>query len=150
MENKVTDYQSLAEIENEDTYGVSLEYQNPYRFVLLPTSIQTAYEIGEKRKASPDPAENIKEKARKWRITLPWEAFENLKIKPTYSQTKVNEMSEGAFMPKLREKEFRLESEASFLHLSPRLSFQGGYREDGFSFESPQKRDISTHSQISL
>ncbi|GAH35294.1 unnamed protein product, partial [marine sediment metagenome] len=50
VENKVTDYQSLAEIENEDTYGVSLEYQNPYRFVLLPTSIQTAYEIGEKRK----------------------------------------------------------------------------------------------------
>jgi len=150
VENKVTDYQSLAEIENEDTYGVSLEYQNPYRFVFLPTSIQTAYEIGEKRKIFLNAGENKKEKTRKWRITLPWEAFENLKIKPTYSQTKVNEMSEGAFMPKMREKEFRLESEASFLHLSPRLSFQGGYREDDFSFESPQKRDISTHSQISL
>jgi len=150
VQNKVTDYQSLAEIENEDTCGVSLEYENPYRFVLLPTSIQTAYEIGEKRKIFLDAGQNKKEETRKWRITLPWEAFENLKIRPTYSQTKVSEMSEGAFMPKLREKEFRLESEASFLHLSPYLSFQGGYREDGFSFESPQKRDISTHSQISL
>ena len=150
MQNKVTDYQSPAEIENEDTYGVSLEYKNPYRFALLPTSIQTAYEIGEKRKTFLDAAENKKEETRKWRISLPWESFENLKIKPTYSQTKINEKSGAALMSKLREREFGLESQATFFHLSPRLSFQGGYREDGFSFDGPQKRDISTHSQISL
>ena len=150
VQNKVTDYQSRAEMENEDTYGVSLEYKNPLRFALLPASIQTAYEIGEKRKICLDTANDKKEKTRKWRIALPWESFENLKIKPIYSQTRVNEESQGALMPKLREKEFGLESEATFFYFSPRLSFQGGYREDGFSFDGPQKRDISTHSQISL
>jgi hypothetical protein len=150
MQNKVIDYQSLAEIENEDTYRVSLEYENPYRFVLLPTSIQTVYEIEEKREIFLDAVENKKEETRKWRINLPWETFENFKFNPTYTQKTVNERSEEGFMPKLREKEFRLESQATFFHLSPRLSFQGGYMEDGFSSESPQERDISNYSQISL
>ncbi len=150
VQNKVIDYQSRVEIENEDTYRVSLEYENPYRFVLLPTSIQTVYEIGEKREIFLAPAENKKEKTTKWRISLPWEPFEDLKIKPTYSQAKVNEKSGRDLRPKLREREFGLESQANFLHLSPHFLFQGGYREDGFSFDGLQKRDISTHSQISL
>ncbi|MFQ6067351.1 MAG: hypothetical protein ACE5K3_08750, partial [bacterium] len=150
MQNRVTDYQSRAEIKNEDTYRVSLDYQNPYRFALLPTSIQTAYEIGETRRIFLDPAKNKKEETRKLRVSLPWEPLDNLKIKPSYSQTRANERTQEAFMPKLREKEFGLESLATFFHLSPRLSFQGGYREDDFSFETAQTRDIFTHSQISL
>ncbi len=149
IQNKFTRYPSGEEKKKENTYGLSLEYKNPYSFPLLPTFIQTSYEGGEREYG--DKIETGREEIKRWQISFPFQLLKNLTLKPVYRQKSTDELEGiGGKRPKLREKSLSLSSQASFSHLSPFISFQGGYKEDNFSLEDSGKRNIFTEAKFSL
>lgn len=151
VENKLTDDPSREFKEKKDTYRVSLEYQNPYPFFLLPTFIQTIYQREEKRDEYQQETENKKEITENWSISLPFQLAKNLTLKPIYVEKRKSEIEQGEWeTPQLREKNLSLESRTSFFYLSSSLIWQGGFREDNFSEGDLKERDVFTRSRISL
>ena len=149
IQNKFTSYPSREEKKKEETWRLSLEYKNPYPFPLLPTFIQTSYEAGERQYGNK--IETGREEIKSWQISFPFQLLKNLTLKPVYRQKSTDELEGvGGKRPKLREKSLSLSSQASFFHLSPSISFQGGYKEDNFSLEDSGKRNIFTQAKFSL
>ena len=148
IQNILTSYPSREEKKRERTWGLSLEYKNPFSFPLLPTFIQTSYEGGEREYWNG--IETGKEEIKRWQISLPFQLLKNLSLKPVYTEKSTDEFKGGGKRPKLREKSLSLSSQASFFHLSPSISFQGGYKEDNFSWEDPDKRNIFTEAKFSF
>jgi len=151
VENKLTDYPSEKKEEREDTCRISFEYKNPYSFFLLPTFIQTIYQRGEKEEQFQGGTENKKKRSERWQIRFPLQPVKNFTLKPIYNEKRINGIEKnGKEIPELREKSFSLESRISFFNLSPYLAWRGGSRENNFSSDNPDKRDIFTHSRTSL
>ena len=146
--NEVADYLTQGKKKSWDIYDASLSYRLPFRHSLLPTSIRGSYQVGEVQTMDLRP---LKEDIEKWKISLPFKPLENFSLTPTYSETRAKERREGeGSSPKSQGKELLLDSTATFFHLSPRMSFRGGYKESNFRGASPERRDISTYSEISL
>ena len=146
--NEVADYLTQGKKKSWDIYDASLNYRLPFRHSLLPTSIRGSYQVGEVQTLD---LRLVKEDIEKWKISLPFKPLENFNLNSTYSETRAKERREGEGpSPKSRGKELLLDSSATFFHLSPRMSFRGGYKESNFRGVSPERRDISTYSEISL
>jgi len=148
--SEVTDYLTQEKKRIQDTYDASLSYHLPFRHPLLPTSIRGSYQVGERETTSPESL-NLKEDIKKWSINLPFQPLKNFNLNPTYSETRTEERRQGEGpTPKSKSKELLLDASSTFFHLSPRMNFRGGYKEANFSRISPEKRDVSTYSEISL
>jgi hypothetical protein len=146
--SEVVDYLTQEKKRIQDAYHASLSYHLPFRHPLLPTSIGGSYEVGERETTSP---ESVKEDIKKWRINLPFQPLKNFNLNSTYSESKAEERGQGeGGSPKSKSKELLLDASSTFFHLSPRMNFRGGYKEANFRGGSPEKRDISTYSEISL
>ena len=146
--NEVADYLTQGEKRIQDTYDASLSYYLPFDYPLLPTSIRGGYQVKELQTIFLEP---LKENVRKWRINLPFQPLKSFDLNFTYSESKAEERRQGEGpRPRSEDKELLLDSSATFLHLSPRMSFRGGYKGANFSRINPEKRDVSTYSEISL
>ncbi len=150
IQNIFTGYPAREEKKKEDTWRLSLEYKNPFSFPLLPTYIQTSWEEGQREYW--DKTQTRKEEIKSWEISLPFQLLKNLSLKPVYTQKDTDEIikEDGGKRPKLREESLSFSSEANFFHLSPHISFRGICREDNFSLETPDKRNIFTEVNFSL
>ncbi len=146
--SEVTDYLTQGKKRIQDIYDASLSYQLPFRHPLLPTSIGGSYQVGKRETASP---QLLKEDIKKWSINLPFQPLKNFNLNSTYSESRVEGRREGQeSSPSSKSKELILDASSTFFHLSPRMNFRGGYKEANFSRISPEKRDVSTYSEISL
>ena len=147
--NSVTDYQSSQKRKIEEAYEGLFKYENPHHFSLLPSSIETRYQLIDKDDIDSKGGQK-REEARRLRINLPFNPLKNLSVNPTYSQNIINQKNNEGKMPKLKEEKLSLTSRVSFLNLTPDINFDGGYKENGFFSSNYNKRDIYTHSQAHL
>jgi len=148
--NSIIDYQSRKERKIEDTYEGLIKYENPHSSSLLPSSIETRYQLIDKEDIDSKGVQK-REEIRKLRVNLPFDPLKNLSVDSTYSWNIINQKkNKGGKIPELKEEKLSLISKVSFFNVSPELSFDGGYKEDGFSLSDYNKRDIYTHSQTRL
>ena len=146
--SEVTDYLTQGKKRIQNTYDASLSYHLPFRHPLLPTSIGGSYQVGKRETTSP---QSLKEDIKKWSIKLPFQPLKNFNLNSTYSESRVDKRREGQEpSPSSKAKELLLDASSTFFHLSPRMNFRGGYKEANFRGVSPEKRDVSTYSEISL
>ncbi|NQS90334.1 hypothetical protein HQ584_11155, partial [Patescibacteria group bacterium] len=132
------------------SYKLSLNYQVPISFFLLPTNISSSYQLNTIKTIEPQVEPFLtKEITKTGNITLPFRPLKNFSFEVGFSQNDIIQTTgDVKEKPKSRVKSLSISSILTLFRLSPKMEYQGGCTEDNFS--SPSERKVSANSKVSL